>query len=175
MIRPKEKQAEPHNKTRKELRQAGQGFFLARYPFHYHMTGSVSKSYVHNCSIHHTYNRAVAIHGVHDLQLCDNVAYNIRGHAYFIEDGIETKNILTGNLGILVRPVWSLLHVDMTPTVFWITNPDNVFISNVAAGGSHDGFWIRPLAHPDGPSFTRAICILILGMRSTAPAWPWGS
>jgi hypothetical protein len=113
---------------------------------------------MHNVSVHHTYNRAIAIHGVHHLNLKDNVAYNTRGHAYFIEDGIETKCRLERNLGILTRPVYSLLHVDITPTIFWITNTDNYFESNVAAGGSHDGFWINPFEHPDGPSFTTNLC-----------------
>ena len=32
-----------------------------------------------------------------------NVAFNISGHAYFIEDGGEWDNTLRGNLGMLVR------------------------------------------------------------------------
>ena len=36
------------------------------------MIGSVRNSYVRKNSIHHTYNRAVAIHGVHYLRVQDN-------------------------------------------------------------------------------------------------------
>jgi hypothetical protein len=70
-----------------EVRWAGQGFFLGRYAMHYHMTGNVSKSYVKSCSIYNSFNRALAIHGVHDLKVQKNVVYNIRGHAFFFEDG----------------------------------------------------------------------------------------
>ena len=33
------------------------------------------------------FNRAVAIHGVSGLRVAWNVAYDIRGHAFFVEDG----------------------------------------------------------------------------------------
>ena len=70
-----------------EFRYVGQGFRLGRYPIHFHMIGSVRNSYVRKNSIHHTYNRAVAIHGVHYLRVQDNVAFETMGHTYFIEDG----------------------------------------------------------------------------------------
>ena len=68
------------------------------------MIGTVRNSYVRKNSIHHTYNRAVAIHGVSYFRVQDNVAFETMGHTFFIEDGIETKNILTGNLGANTRP-----------------------------------------------------------------------
>ena len=55
------------------------------------MVGTVRGSYVRKNSIHHTYNRAVAVHGVHYLRVQDNVAFETMGHAFFTEDGIETK------------------------------------------------------------------------------------
>ena len=33
----------------------------------------------------------------------NNVVYDIMGHAFFLEDGIETGNIFDGNLGFLTR------------------------------------------------------------------------
>lgn len=33
-----------------------------------HMSGTIDQSYVRRCSIHHTYNRAIAFHGVHKLR-----------------------------------------------------------------------------------------------------------
>src|SRR5262245_60922185 len=35
----------------------------------------------------------------------------------------------------------TLLPSDNTVTAYWITNPDNVFIDNVAAGSDENGFW----------------------------------
>ena len=56
------------------------------------MIGKVSKSLVKGNSIHHSYNRAITLHGIHYLRIEENVAYHVLGHTYFIEDGVETKN-----------------------------------------------------------------------------------
>lgn len=37
------------------------------------------------------------------VTLSGNVAYNTMGHAYFLEDGIETGNVMEGNLGMMTR------------------------------------------------------------------------
>ena len=51
------------------------------YPLLRHLHGSVNfKSYIRGCSYHHTYNRAVTIHGVHNARFEDNVAYKVMGH-----------------------------------------------------------------------------------------------
>ena len=39
-----------------------------------------------------SFNRVVNIHGTHYLTVYNNVAYNIMGGAYFLEDGIEIGN-----------------------------------------------------------------------------------
>ena len=70
-----------------ELRQAGQGLKLGKYPIHFHLAGNVSKSYIKNCSVHHSFNRAIAIHGVDGLLVEWNVVFDTRGHTIFIEDG----------------------------------------------------------------------------------------
>lgn len=116
------------------------------------------KSYVRGCGIHQTYNRAVTIHNTHNLLVEKNVIYDIMGGAFFIEDGIETGNILQYNLAVFVRQSTSLLNDDVTPAAFWVTNPNNIIRHNVAAGGTHFGFWYRMHDHPDGPSFNHHIC-----------------
>ena len=70
-----------------ETRLGGQGLKLGKYPIHFHMVGKVSSSFVKNCSIHHSFNRALAIHGTHHLRVQANVVFETRGHAVFIEDG----------------------------------------------------------------------------------------
>ena len=141
-----------------EVTHAGQAFRLGRYPIHFHLNGNVSGSYVRGCSIHHTFNRAVTVHAVDYLLVEKNVAYNILGHAYFLEDGIEENNIIQDNLGIFVRASSSLLNVDITPATFWIVNPNNIVRRNAAAGGSHFGFWYRLPQNPTGPSATSSVC-----------------
>ena len=67
-----------------EVRYSGQAFRLGRYSIHFHLSGSMNGSYVRNCAIHHSNNRAITAHGVHDLLIEGNVAYDIKGHTYFV-------------------------------------------------------------------------------------------
>ena len=141
-----------------EVTHAGQAFRLGRYPIHFHLNGDVTGSYVRGCAIHHTFNRAVTVHAVNNLLVENNVAYNIMGHAYFLEDGVEIGTIIQDNLGVFVRSSSSLLNVDITPATFWVVNPNNTVRRNAAVGGSHFGFWYRLETHPTGPSFTTSVC-----------------
>ncbi|CAM4636768.1 unnamed protein product [Leuciscus chuanchicus] len=142
-----------------ELFNVGQAFRLGRYPIHWHLMGDVKfKSYVRGCGIHQSYNRAITIHNTHNLLVERNVIYNIMGGAFFIEDGIETGNILQYNLAIFVKQSTSLLNDDVTPAAYWVTNPNNTIRHNAAAGGTHFGFWYRMHDHPDGPSYDANIC-----------------
>jgi hypothetical protein len=50
----------------------------------------------------------------------DNVAYDIMGHTYFFEDGVETGSTLAGNLGMLTRVSNAMLNTDTTPATFWV-------------------------------------------------------
>ncbi|HEY4339923.1 MAG TPA: hypothetical protein VGM97_08255, partial [Steroidobacteraceae bacterium] len=43
-----------------------------------------------------------------------------------------------------------LLPSDNTVASFWITNPDNVYRDNVAAGSDENGFWMSLPLHPNG-------------------------
>src|SRR5436190_2370988 len=44
----------------------------------------------------------------------------------------------------------TLLPSDNTVAAYWITNPDNSFIDNVAAGSDENGFWLSLPEHPQG-------------------------
>jgi cell migration-inducing and hyaluronan-binding protein len=44
----------------------------------------------------------------------------------------------------------TLLPSDNTVASYWITNPDNSFIDNVAAGSDENGFWLSMPEHPQG-------------------------
>ncbi|CBY32974.1 unnamed protein product [Oikopleura dioica] len=141
-----------------EFKNVGQAFQLGRYPIHFHITGNEQKSKLIGCSIHRSFNRAVTFHAVHHLRAIGNVAYNIIGHAFFLEDGIETDNYLDSNVAIFTQQGTSLLNTDLWAAGFWITNPDNVLVGNRAVGGTHNGFWYNMPKRPTGPSFTKQIC-----------------
>ena len=141
-----------------EFTDVGQAFKLGRYPIHFHMIGTVTKSYIKNNAIHQTYNRAITIHGVHYLKIINNVAYKNMGHAIFIEDAAETKNLIDGNLVVDTRASDSLLNTDQTPASFWITHPDNILRNNHAAGSDRYGYWYDLQVNSIGPSFDPNIC-----------------
>ena len=160
-----------------EVTYAGQAFRLGRYPIHFHLNGRMPGSYVLGCAIHGTFNRAINIHGTHEIFVQHNVIFNVMGGAVFLEDGIETNNVIQYNLAIKVIASTSLLNDDITPASFWITHPDNIVEHNAAAGGTHFGFWYRLNAHPEGPSHTSSVCLRKVPLASfknnTAHSMGW--
>jgi len=57
----------------------------------------------------------------------------------------------------------TLLPSDNTVSSFWITNPDNSYIDNVAAGSDQVGFWLSIPEHPNGA---------FLGTDVSLRTWP---
>jgi cell migration-inducing and hyaluronan-binding protein len=56
-----------------------------------------------------------------------------------------------------------LLPSDNTVSSFWITNPDNTYRDNVAAGSDSNGFWMSLPEHPNGK---------FEGTEISAKTWP---
>jgi G8 domain len=86
-----------------ELNRMGQHMTLARYPIHWHLVGDAKGQYIKNASIHDTYNRCVTVHGTNFVRVENNVTYNIVGHCFFLEDGIEHGNEFVRNLAIQIK------------------------------------------------------------------------
>ncbi len=57
----------------------------------------------------------------------------------------------------------TLLPSDNTVASYWITNPDNSYIDNVAAGSDQIGFWMSLPEHPNGE---------FLGTEISRNTWP---
>lgn len=143
-----------------ELYRMGQRATLARYPIHWHMAKHVPGQYARENSIWKSFSRCVTIHGTHESTVQNNVCYDHLGHGYFLEDGIETKNVVANNLGLVTRiPATAdrLLGSDSRASTFWITNPDNTYRNNVAAGSQGIGFWIALPEHPTGSSVDASV------------------
>lgn len=143
-----------------EITNFGQVGVLLRYPVHFHLMGDAGAgSFVRNSSLHNLFNRCITVHGTNSVLLRGNAAYDTFGHCYFLEDGAERGNLFDGNLGIMARKPpegAALLGSDSTflgPSIFWITNPSNDFIGNVAASSEGSGFWFGLPEHPTGPSY----------------------
>jgi cell migration-inducing and hyaluronan-binding protein len=163
-----------------ELNRMGQNMHLARYPIHWHILGEGQGQYIANSSIHDTYSRCVTVHGTNNVRVENNVTYNTVGHCFFLEDAVETGNQFIHNLGMMTKchpdgkpcvptnlaPFGPgdgqnfltagqnakdvLIPSDNTASTFWITNPDNVYRDNVAAGSEAIGFWFALPEHPTG-------------------------
>eukprot|EP00029_Vermamoeba_vermiformis_P004387 TRINITY_DN1492_c0_g1_i3.p1 TRINITY_DN1492_c0_g1~~TRINITY_DN1492_c0_g1_i3.p1 ORF type:complete len:929 (-),score=277.46 TRINITY_DN1492_c0_g1_i3:40-2826(-) len=132
-----------------EVTNMGQKGLKARYPIHYHVAGDQSESRVSHCSFHDLFQRCLTLHGTSNLLVQNNVAFNTLGHCFFIEDSDETNNRFYFNLAISANVLDVLLTSDLRPAMFWITNPSNDFVGNVAVGG-HFGFWFAMPLHPLG-------------------------
>jgi cell migration-inducing and hyaluronan-binding protein len=175
-----------------ELSRMGQHLHLARYPIHWHILGEGQGQYIQNASIHDTYSRCVTVHGTNNLRIENNVTFNTVGHCFFLEDAVETGNQFVHNLAIQTkchptlpceptnlgpdgdRPSLAastagqsspniLIPSDNTASSFWITNPDNIYRDNVAAGSDEVGFWFALPEHPTGAHE---------GKETVANIWP---
>ncbi len=146
-----------------ELKNMGQRGVTGRYPIHWHQAGNAQGDFVKRTSIHHSFNRCITIHGAHNVLIQETVAYESFGHCFFLEDGIEQGNRFDRVLGMSIRKPsneTALLPtdtIDPGPAVFWITNPDNSYTNNVAAGSEGSGFWFGLPEHPTGPSATTTV------------------
>ena len=145
---------------------------LGKYPVHFHMAGdSMKGSYVKGVSVWDSRNRFITVHSTQFVTLSDNVGYNALGHGFFMEMGDEVFVTWERNLGILVRP-GKLLASDSSPSVFWIQNPVNTYVSNIAVGSTkgsgfefklpHKPLDIGPLEAtlPNGKTKIRGLAVL---------------
>jgi len=129
-----------------EIKGFGQQGNLGRYPIHFHMSDNVNGSVVSKNVIRDSHQRCIVVHGTNALLIEDNVAYNTAGHCFTLEDGGEVNNVFRNNLGALTKKVSTLIsdkETDDEPSTFWITNPQNSFENNVAAGSEGSGFWFE--------------------------------
>lgn len=116
------------------------------------------KSFIEGNAVHHSLARVITIHGTHYLKIKKNVGYFVFGHNYFLEDGIESYNVLEGNLAMKTVELHSLLVSDQSAASYWITRPNNYIKGNHAAGGDWYGFWYEIHNHPLESNMNPDIC-----------------
>src|SRR5262245_44171606 len=91
--------------------------------------------FVHNLAIQtkcHTSKRCVPT----NLAASGETTYAYEDRAAGRQNGQQSKEVL--------------LPSDNTVASYWITNPDNVYRDNVAAGSDENGFWMSLPEHPNG-------------------------
>jgi len=139
-----------------ELYRMGQTNVLGRYPFHFHILGNeCSDCYFKGNSIHNSYYRCISVHGTHNTTVSENVAYDVSGFCYYLEDGVEEDNEISFNLAAHIHPVSNIiansgggqliepfaqerdliLPADVTASGFYLTNLHNDIFGNAASGG----------------------------------------
>ncbi|XP_069778801.1 cell surface hyaluronidase isoform X2 [Narcine bancroftii] len=156
---------------------------MGSYPVHFHLCGDVdrlggysSPTYLKSLAIHHCYSRCVTVHATNGLLISDTIGYDTLGHCFFLEDGIEERNVLYHNLGLVTKP-GTLLPTDRNDVMcsmirdnvygkyvpvpatdckavstFWVANPNNHLINNAAAGSQDTGIWYLFHKVPTGES-----------------------
>jgi len=149
-----------------ELRRVGQAGKVGRYPIHWHLLsyaadgrslGDATGHFVRNSSVWDSRQRCIVVHGTNGVSIQNNICYDIKGHAIFLEDAVERRNVIEGNLVLRVRsPVDSLAisahekmgHMCGASAGYWLTNPDNTVRNNAVADAQGNGFWLSYPQHP---------------------------
>jgi hypothetical protein len=138
-----------------ELYRMGQTNILGRYPMHFHELKNCQTCYFRQSSVHRSYYRCVSIHGTHNVTVSENVAFDVTGYCYYLEDGVEEDNTISFNLAAHIHTIgpdmprgWAqatnkyvanknlILPADVTASGFYITNVHNNIIGNAASGVS---------------------------------------
>lgn len=74
---------------------------LGAYPIHFHMAADVrNEPVIESNSIHHSYNKCVAVHATSNLTVANNVCARAVGHLFYQELGNELNITFNGNLGL---------------------------------------------------------------------------
>lgn len=150
-----------------EFRHLGKKGLLGRYPIHFHLCGATMRgTSVVGVSIWDSHNRCLTIHGTDYLVVRDCIGYQSVGHAFFLEDGTETRNLLDRNLGVLALrgqplPEQALPFDQNDGAAFWWSNSLNAFTRNVAVECDQHGYRfevvasekfrpVLPVLQPDG-------------------------
>lgn len=132
------------------------------------------------------------------MTVTENVAYDVTGFCYYLEDGVEEFNEISYNLAAHVHFIDSpalggaqqinyvtatpdlTLPADVTAAGFYITNLHNFVIGNVASGG-WAGFAFPVFDSPTGPnkdldySPKEKAALVIDGNTAHSTAYFWGS
>eukprot|EP00775_Hariotina_reticulata_P013903 gene13903-14021_t len=128
-----------------------------QYPIHFHLVGETSSALVKDNVIYNSNWRCVTIHGTNAVYVYGNVGFDIHGHCFYLEDGVEERNVLERNLAAYVhaiRPdsgvgkfnpesqgndVWQGVNLfdptDFAAAGFYALNKYNTWLNNAASGG----------------------------------------
>uniref|UniRef100_A0A8C0CCE1 hyaluronoglucosaminidase n=1 Tax=Balaenoptera musculus TaxID=9771 RepID=A0A8C0CCE1_BALMU len=161
-----------------ELKHMGQQH-LGRYPVHFHLCGDVDykggyrhATFVDGLSIHHSFSRCITVHGTNGLLIKDTIGFDTLGHCFFLEDGIEQRNTLFHNLGLLTKP-GTLLPTDRNNSMC-TTMREKVFGNYIPVPATDCMFRPHQDADPEKPRVAALIDRLIAFKNNDNGAWVRG-
>ena len=111
------------------------------------------RNFLRDSSIHDSFYRCASIHGTNDVLVSKNVAHNVRGHCFYLEDGVEERSTIEYNLASFIHPIGQVATgaaqigtirtesadlrnpADSAAAGFYITNARNYIYGNAASGG----------------------------------------
>jgi hypothetical protein len=179
-----------------QLRRGGNRGALKRYPMHFHLLGydgatgiplgdpPAGTCYFKNNVVWDSENRAYTVHGTTGVEVSDNVSYNVKGHALFMEDGSELRckflrnmmlQTIPPNFGTQGGTISSMVGNGTTVTVT-LAAPNASLYSGMTvdvynASISTYNLYRAPITVIDSTHFTYAAS----GSGSaTGAAWWWG-
>ena len=123
-----------------EFKNMGQQSNKNRFPVQFLYTRDVSGSSIARNAIRNSQQRCINMDGVSGATIASNVAHRTSGHCYYF--GYEAENnLVLNNLGTKNnrRISYHEMNVDGHdrddhPASFYVRNPNNAFIGNIAAG-----------------------------------------
>jgi hypothetical protein len=77
-----------------EFYRMGMTNVVGRYPIHFHHSTTGITGEVSDCSVHHSFYRAITMHATFNLTVSRNVVFDITGHAIYLESGVEEFNTI---------------------------------------------------------------------------------
>mmetsp|Transcript_21116 Transcript_21116/g.30168 ORF Transcript_21116/g.30168 Transcript_21116/m.30168 type:complete len:1724 (+) Transcript_21116:152-5323(+) len=119
----------------------GQQGVANRFPVLFKACNS-SNSFILKNAITNSNQRCIVLQATNGITVKDNVAFNTAGHCYALQEGSEVNNIFEGNFGARTKAAKLVIfgETDNYPATFLITNPNNFFSGNIAAGSEDTGF-----------------------------------
>ena len=139
------------------------------YPVHFHRLGNNGvDSALLGSSIHHSKNLFVRVHTTNFLTVADNVGYDTLGHGFATEDGAEMHNRFINNLAMRTKahPVKTNPNDptdDNEGSGFWLNNPGNRLVGNMATDGEAWGYQIDPkTSYPDSSGIPQGVLVPVV-------------
>ncbi|GJP59359.1 hypothetical protein CLOP_g11076 [Closterium sp. NIES-67] len=145
-----------------EFAQMGQQGKLGRYNIHFHVCGDdQGRSVVRKNVMHDSKQRCVVVHTTFNLTVQENVRTTRGGTASWWR---RVGRLTTPSCATWASGPGQTEETDDRPSTFWITNPNNNLIGNVAAGSEDSGYWMELRDR------VRGFTLSYPGLNATVPA-----